>query len=121
MLGYKVMGAGIPGLAVQALCMDAATGISAAGTTQGTATALASAVNFVSTVAAGAGVVLPSAATAGDGIIIFNGGASALKIYPDSGATINALALNAAMTLATNTAVELWRGSTTQWAGILSA
>ena len=121
MLGYKVMGAGVQGLAVQALCMDAATGISAAGTTQGTATVLTAAVNFVGTVAAGTGVILPANSTAGDGILIYNGGANPLKVYPTTGAKVNGLATNAGFILATNTAVELWCGSSTQWAGVLSA
>jgi len=121
MLGYKVMGAGIPGLAVQALCMDAATGIAAAGTTQGTATSLTAAVNFLSTVASGAGVVLSASATGGDSQLIFNGGSNAVKVYPPSGAKINGLATDAPALLAINTACEFWCGSSTQWAAVLSA
>ena len=121
MLGYKVMQAGVQGLAVQALCMDAATGIAAAGTTQGTATALGSAVNFIGTAAAGSGVVLSSSASAGDSQLVYNGGANPVKVYPPSGATINRLATNAAATIATNTACEFHCGSTTQWAAVLSA
>lgn len=121
MLGYKVMGAGIPGLAVQAICMDAATGISAAGTTQGTATALSNAINFLSTVAAGSGVVLSSSATLGDSQYVYNGGANPVKVYPHSGAKINGLATNAPMLLATATGCMFICGSATQWGGLLSA
>ena len=121
MLGYKVFGAGIPGLAVQALCQDALTGISAAGTTQGTATALTNAVNFISTVTANTGVILPANSTAGDSVFIYNGGANSLKVYPTSGASINQLSANASVTLATNTGLILFCGSTTQWGAVLSA
>ena len=121
MLGHKVMQSGVNAFSVQAICQDCATGISAAGTIQGDATSLTNAVNFVGTVASGAGVVLPSAATAGDCVFIYNGGANPLKVYPDSGAKVNGLPANGSFTLATNTAVELWRGSATQWGAILSA
>ena len=121
MLAYKVMGAGIQGLAVQALCLDCTTGISAAGTTQGTATALSAARNFLSTVASGAGVVLSASATGGVSQLVYNGGANAVKVYPPSGAKINQLAANAAVLLATTTACEFHCGSAPQWAAVLSA
>jgi len=121
MLGYKVMQAGVQGLAVQAICMDAGTGISAAGATQGTATALTNAVNFLSTVASGTGVVLSSSATAGDSQLVYNGGANPVKVYPPSGASINGLATNAAATVGVRQACEFHCGSATQWAAVLSA
>ena len=121
MLGHKVFGAGIPGLAVQAICQDAGTSISAAGTTQGTATELVNADNEVTTVAAGAGVILASNASAGDTQSVFNAGANALKVYPTSGARINALPLNGEMYLATNTGCIFKMVSTTRWFGVLSA
>ena len=121
MLGYKVMQSGVNAFSVQAICADCTTGIPAAGTVQGDATALAAAVNFVGTVAASTGVVLPALATGGDCVFIFNGGANPLKVYPDSGAKVNGLPANTPFTLAPNTAVEVWRGSATQWAAVLSA
>ena len=121
MLGYKVMQAGVQQLAVNAICLDAATGISAAGTTQGTATALTSAVNFLSTVASGSGVVLSSSAAGGDCQFIFNGGANPVKVYPPTGAKINGLATNAPAVVGVNTGCEFWCGSTTQWGAVLSA
>ncbi len=121
MLGWKVFGAGIPGLAVQAICQDAGTSISAAGTTQGTATELVNADNEVTTVASGSGVILSSNATAGDTQTVFNAGANPLRVYPTSGARINALALNGAMILATNTGCLFKMVSTTRWFGVLSA
>src|SRR3990167_5705144 len=103
MLGWKVFGAGIAGLAVQAICQDAGAALSAAGTTQGTATELVNADNEITTVASGAGVILSSDATAGDTQSVFNAGANALRVYPTSGTRINALPLNGAVLLGVNT------------------
>lgn len=121
MLAYKVLGAGLSPFAVSAMCTDAKTGISAAGTTQGTATGLTNAVNYVGTVAANSGVILSSSAAAGDCQVVFNGGANTLKIYPDTGAQINAAGANNAVSLLVNTAAELWRCSTTQWVMVTSS
>ena len=121
MLGHKVFGSGIAGLSVQAICQDAKTSISAAGTTQGTATELTSADNEVTTVADGAGVVLYSNATAGDTQSVFNAGSNPLKVYPPTGELINGLPTNLHMTLGLNTGVILKKVSATRWFGVLSA
>jgi len=90
--------------------------VSAAGTTQGTATALVSNINNVTVVATGAtGVRLPTA-VAGMRILIRNSdSADTLSIYPATGGTINALAANAAFTLAAGSTIELMATTTTQW------
>lgn len=121
MLGYKVFGSGLPNLAMQAMCKDVATGVSAAGSSQVTATELTSASNTVSTVADGSGVILASQGSAGDSQVVFNGGANPLRIYPPSSAKINSLPTNGAMILATNTGCVFHCMSTTQWVGVLSA
>ena len=121
MLGYKVFGSGVPGLTVQAICQDVEASVSAAGTTQGTATELTFADSEVTTVAAGSGVVLSSSATAGDTQSVFNAGANPLKVYPPSGFKINSLPANQAMTLATNTGCLFKFVSTTRVFGVLSA
>lgn len=121
MLSYKVLGAGMPSLLLQALGQDAATGIAATGTTQGTATALTAADNFVSTVAAGAGVILSASTTGGDEQSVYNAGANVLKVYPPSGAAINQLAANAPVLLGVHTACAFKFYSTTQIAAFLSA
>jgi hypothetical protein len=118
MMGYKVMGSGVPGLTVQAICMDATTAITAAGTTQGTATQLTAAVNFIGTTAAGTGVILYSAATLGDTQYVYNGGANNLLVYPPSGAAINGGTTNAAITVTPNTSVICQCGSATAWASV---
>ena len=121
MLGYKAFAAGLPGPLSQVLCKDTATALSAAGTTQGTATELTAADSEVTTVASGAGVVLSSKLAPGDEQTVFNAGANPLKIYPPSGLQINALAADAPMTLATNTACYFKCVSATRVYAVLSA
>lgn len=121
MLGFKVFAAGLPQPLAACVCKDVATSISAAGTTQGTATELTAADNELTTVAAGAGVALASALAAGDSQTVFNAGANAVKVYPPSGMKINSLAANAPMTLATNTGCIFKCVSTTRVFGVLSA
>lgn len=77
-----------------------AASVSAAGTTQATATALTKDINFITTVAANSGVALPSG-SAGMRIRIYNKGANTLKIYPfnGSGGTIDGGGANASVNL----------------------
>ena len=81
--------------------------LTSAGSTQGTALALAKPINVVTTVAASTGVILP-VALQGTRIIVRNAGANALNVYPDSGGTINALGLNSAYSLSTATSIEFF-------------
>ena len=120
MLGYKLFASGVDTLGVSALVQDVGTSISAAGTTQGTATALTNALNGVSTVASGAGVVL-YAGSAGDCQLVYNGGANPVNVYPPVGAKINGMPTNTPHSLGTNTACEYWFLSATQLVGVLSA
>jgi hypothetical protein len=92
----------------------AATSISAAGTTQGTATAISAGVNNVTIVASGAGVVLPTPVP-GDEITVVNRGANALLVYPDTAGTIDGLGTNAGYTVAVNKAVTFISTLATQW------
>lgn len=88
--------------------------ISAAGTTQATATGITTDLVIVSTVAAGSGVRLP-ASSAGKRIVVRNSGANTLNIYPATGAQINSLALNVAFTSDVSTTLEFIGFSATQW------
>jgi hypothetical protein len=90
--------------------------VSAAGATQATATALVSNINNVTVVAAAAnGVRLPTA-VAGMRILVRNSDAAdALNIYPATGGAINALAANAAFSLAAGSTIELMATTATQW------
>ena len=121
MLGWKVFNSGLPGPLQSSICKDTEASISAAGTTQGTATELKAADNEITTVASGAGCVLSSAIASGDTQTVFNAGANAVKIYPPSGMQINALAANLPMTLGINTGVMFKCISSTRIFAILSA
>ena len=93
--------------------------VSAAGTTQGTGTAITADVVIVSTVASGAGVTLP---LVGHGsMVVYNAGANPLKIYPGLGAAINQLSANSAVTLPINTVMTFYWASVTQIVAQLSA
>jgi hypothetical protein len=100
---------------------DVLTSISAAGTTQATATELIAGISYVSTVAFGAGVALSPNATPGTCQIVYNAGANALKVYPISGAQINQITADSPHVLATNTACTYWFVTSTKIVGLLSA
>jgi hypothetical protein len=95
--------------------MSTQSAVSAAGATQGTATALTTTYNVVTTVALGTGVVLPVPAASGLLVTIVNKGANTLNVYPAVGGTIDAAALNAAVTLGVGASVSYQASSTTQW------
>ena len=97
------------------------TGISAAGTTQATATTLRAQENEVTTVASGAGVVMDPLLSASEIQTVFNASSTALKVYPPSGMQINGLPSNTAMILAPNTGVMFRCVSSTRIFGVLSA
>ena len=99
---------------------DVSPSLTATGTTQGTALLLINGVNNIGTVSSGTGVVL-FPGNPGTSQTVYNSGANAVKIYPTSGAQINALGTNNAMTLSPNTAVHFWNLTATQTIGILSA
>ena len=88
--------------------------VSAAGTTQGTATALTKEINVVSTVASGAGVVLPTA-VAGMVLIINNTSANTLNVYPATGGVVNSGSTNAAYSHPASASIQYYATSGTQW------
>ena len=90
------------------------TGISAAGSTQGTATALTKEFNQVTTVSSGQGVVLPTA-VAGMAVTITNTSANNLSVYPASAAAINTLSANAAFTQGAGSTLQFIAMTSTQW------
>tara|TARA_Y100000310_G_scaffold331860_1_gene406270 strand:- start:1841 stop:2368 length:528 start_codon:yes stop_codon:yes gene_type:complete len=94
-------------------------GISAAGTTQGTGTALVSKINEVTTVAAGANAVVLPTAVAGASVVVINADSSdVLGIFPAADASINGLAANAAASQAAGVHKEYFAANTTQWYSI---
>ena len=97
-----------------------ATGLTATGSTQGTALALPADINAFTTVAASTGTILPSM-NQGDSVVISNQGANALSVYPPVGGTINALSANTAFSqTAAKTAIYHCINATTYLA-LLSA
>lgn len=103
-----------------ALQLPTSSGISAAGTTQGTATALVSDITQVSTVGSGQGVILPSSEP-GKIFRVVNKGANALLVYPPTSSQINALATNAGFSLAVDAAQEFFCATTAIWYTLVSA
>jgi hypothetical protein len=98
----NLMGTGCPALQAQASVGMIKTGLSGAGTTQGTATAVTSDFNVFSTVGASSGAILPATGTQyqlADSIIVVNHGANALTVYPPSGGTISTLSANAGLSV----------------------
>lgn len=95
-------------------------GLSAAGTTQGTATVITKQTNQFTTVAASSGAILPSPEQ-GEFIFIANAGANALSVYPASGHSINALANNAAFSMAVGKNALFWAATSSKWYALLSA
>ena len=99
---------------------DVGVSISAAGTTQAGATLLFNGLCWITTAASGSGVVL-FPGNPGTAQTVYNGGANAVKVYPPTGAQINGLGTNNAMTLAVSTSCHFWSLNATQVIGILSA
>lgn len=86
---------GLSAVAQSAIAGDQTTGISAAGTTQATATALTTDINTISTCAAGAGVILPVGELS-KSVTVVNNGANNLAVYPPVGGALGLLATNIA-------------------------
>lgn len=90
------------------------TTITAAGTTQGDATALSKTFNVVTTATANQGVILPTAA---DGLLytVINGTSVSIKVYPNTSETINNGTANAAISLPAGATTNLVGTSSTNW------
>ncbi len=105
------------GTAVGGLLGSTATGISAAGTTLATATALSSVYNYVSTVTEGAGVALPVSKQQSDQLQVCNESTSAgLYVYPPTtAAKINGATAGTPVRLAPNTVAVCTCKNGTDW------
>ena len=85
----RVLGSGVNSLSTISICGDGNASVTAAGTSAGNATQLTFVYNNVTTTGSGAGVKLPQAEM-GETIIVRNGGANRLTVYPyDANNTIN--------------------------------
>jgi len=90
------------------------TGISSAGGSQGTATALTTEINVVSTVTGGQGVRLPTA-VAGMVLIINNTSATPVNVYPATGGAINSGGTNVSYQHTPGASIQYYATSGTQW------
>jgi hypothetical protein len=116
----RLMGSGFaPQAAVNAVG-DFSGALTATGTTQGTALALTAATNYVGTTAGSTGVQLP-ACSPGDIVYVYNGGASTLSVYGQTGDAIAGGAANAAFSVATVRGCAFIRVTATLWGTIYGA
>lgn len=103
---------------VKPIVRKVATGLTAAGTTIADALDLTAVVNNFGTVAAGAGAQLPDSEI-GSEVIVRNGGANALLVYPPSATeAINAAADAAAVSVAATEIGVFYKVSATKWIGV---
>jgi len=87
-----------------------------AGGGQGSATVLSEGTNVIGTCAtAGDSVVLPAIAFLGQEIVVKNLGAAALDIFPNTSASINALAVNLAVRIQPLSSARFVVNTTTGW------
>ena len=120
-LASNIMRGGYSAGMAKAINGAIATGLTAAGTTITDALDLTADTNVIGTCASGAGVQV-AAAEVGDSQEIYNGGANACKVYPDS-ATVqfNSLGVGNSFSLGTNTMAYCRKVSSTRWVVNLSA
>lgn len=88
--------------------------VTAAGTTQGTATDLSKTYNIVNTASANQGVQLPDAVT-GTRVTIFNSTTATIKVWPYTNESINDLSANTALDLGPEKGRDFVAVSATQW------
>ena len=88
--------------------------VAAAGTDQGTATALTKTVNIVTSATTNQGVKLPTAA-AGVSVTIINTTAVTIKVYPSTSDVIDEGTVNVAVNLAAYSSVQLVAQDTQDW------
>jgi hypothetical protein len=95
-----------------------AAAVTAAGTTQGDATALTNSYNIVTTATTDQGVVLPDAAT-GKSAKVINATSVNIKVYPASSEAIDSLGTNVAKNLAPGASLDLVCASGSLWKSLL--
>ena len=118
----RLMGSGMSAAAATNICGDVTNTLTATGSTNADALALNSAINRVSTTAAGTGVILPQPVEAGAMVAVINSGANALLVYPGTGSTINALtATTGGFSIAAGGRALFVAVTSTSWFAVLSA
>ncbi len=110
----RCLGTGMSAALTEQVCGDVQDNVTAAGSTQGTATLVTAAHVIVTTAAASTGVILPPAEPGAE-VTIKNLGANALNVYPATGGAINALAANAAFSVASGGEARLLGRNSLNW------
>jgi len=100
--------------ATGSLTLSTASGLVAAGTTQGTAAPITKTYNIISTASTNQGVRLPAAAV-GKVVNVYNTSGATIKVYPATSATIDGGSTNAPDEIATNTGKEFVGTGTGTW------
>lgn len=101
-LSYKAVQMGFSTTLTRTMLLDAVTGITAAGTSQATATHVDNSSALIETTPAfgsGAGIRLSVNAVGGDSQQIYNGGTQPMLVYPPVGHAFQNLPVNTAFTL----------------------
>src|ERR1700757_816274 len=101
----NLMGSGSSGLAASASLGILTTGLTAAGSSQGTALPIPSDFCVFTTVAASTGAILPVSSPT-DWLTVVNHGASALTVYPPTGGQISTGATNAGLSVPSGKAAQ---------------
>jgi len=110
----RCLGTGMAAALTEQVCGDIQDNVTAAGSTQGTATLVTGVHVIVTTAAASTGVILPPAEPGAE-VDIKNLGANAVNVYPATGGAINALAANAAFSVAAGGQVSLFGRNSLNW------
>ena len=113
----RVLGSGVNSLSTVSICGDGVSGLTATGTTAADALQLTYVYNYVTTVAASTGVKLATTEN-GELIVVANGGANTLKVYPQTGSTIDGAASKSISASKSGIFVAV---SLTAWISILGA
>jgi hypothetical protein len=115
MIARELVSSGLSSLAALSICGSRALTVTAAGATQGTATALATALNVVTTCTeAASGVILP-VNDIGDSITVCNATASNVRVYPPVGGAFNGGTANIPFTMAPNSSEEFYQVGTANY------
>ena len=94
--------------------------VTAAGSTQGTATAITTDVSVITSAAAGTGVIMPMA-VGGKCAVVVNRAANAILVYPASGHYFDGYSANAPLTIAPNSYLEMYGANASSWFTTLQA
>lgn len=116
-LAVDLVGLGLPNDVATALGQSDLTAFTAAGTTQGTATALTASNSIVTSAASQTGVILPSTATRTRLFFIQNSPSStaAAVVYPPTGIRFSGLAANIGITVPIGGFIVIDAQSSTYW------